>query len=418
MPVTHIPVSGRQINAADWHEDHEVELTAAEIEAGLGYTPADVTHNHDDRYYTETEVNDLLAGLTSDPVPNGLQSGGIVTWVSAYTFEVSAAVYYINGVRYTAAQQTVTLDAADGTNDRIDVLALDTAGDFVAVPGTPASTPSEPDVDPLTQLRLTFVLVEAASTEPVGVTILPIYLENTEWTTSTSGSGFNANSTNNPKSGTKAVEVTNAGSNAYVLFDKGAVDLDINDYRLLRIYIRSKASWPTNKLIRLQFYANGVAKGSPVTLAQGYWGFDSTNTTTYQLVAIPISQFVIPDGTLIDQLRMTSIQSGGGGGALGFYADEITLESYGEGIGQPADFTPLPLTFNFTDSAVAYFGADVAMTLTQQWTEGAGSIAYEKSTAAAPTVYASTASPIALQAGARLKVTATGAVAVHLKRTA
>lgn len=80
-----------------------------------------------------------------------------------------------------------------------------------------------------------------------------------------------------------------------------------------------------------------------------------------------------------------------------------------------------PLTFNFTDDGEARFYADVAMTLTQQATSGTGTIAYEKSTNAAPTVFGSTTSPITLEAGAWLKISAssiTGIVAVHLKRTA
>lgn len=81
----------------------------------------------------------------------------------------------------------------------------------------------------------------------------------------------------------------------------------------------------------------------------------------------------------------------------------------------------LPLTFNFSAAGDAYFYADEAMTLTQQATVGTGTIAYEKSTTAAPSTFASTTSPISLQAGAWLKVLAssvTGGVAVHLKRTA
>lgn len=77
-----------------------------------------------------------------------------------------------------------------------------------------------------------------------------------------------------------------------------------------------------------------------------------------------------------------------------------------------------PLTFNFTAAGDAYFYADEAMTLTQQATTGAGGITYEKGTTAAPDTFTSTSSPISLQAGAWLKVTADAAVAVHLKRTA
>lgn len=80
-----------------------------------------------------------------------------------------------------------------------------------------------------------------------------------------------------------------------------------------------------------------------------------------------------------------------------------------------------PVTFNFSAAGDASFYADVAMALTQQATSGTGSVSYEKSTAAAPTVFSATTSPITLEAGAWLRVTAasvTTRYAVHLKRTA
>ena len=81
----------------------------------------------------------------------------------------------------------------------------------------------------------------------------------------------------------------------------------------------------------------------------------------------------------------------------------------------------LPLTFNFSADGEVRFYADEAMTLTQQATSGTGSVAYEKSTTAAPDTFSSTSSPISLQAGAWLSVAAssvTDIFAVHLKRTA
>lgn len=306
-------------------DDHQ--STVQEI-LDLAAVEPPAAHTHDERYYTEDEIDALLATVGGGPVPSGLVSGGEVAWESGLTFRVSAAVYYIDGVQYSAAEQTVTLTAADATNDRFDVLALNTAGAFVAVAGTAAALPSEPDIDPSTQLKLKFVLVEATATEPGGVTITNIYQDNAEWTASTSGSGINVDSTSEPKSGTKCVEATNMGNGAYALFDKGAVDVDINSYRLLRLFIKSKATWNNGRTLRLQWFANGVAKGTAVTIASGYWGFNSSITGSYQFAAIPIDQFVVPAGTAIDQLRVTD-----SGGSIGFRIDEITLESSAASIG-------------------------------------------------------------------------------------
>src|SRR4030095_5738219 len=98
-------------------------------------------------------------GVTPPPSAPGatpttwLVSGGQVAWESAYTFRVSAASYYINATAYTSAEATVALTAAHATLDRIDVVALDTAGAVVVLAGTPASTPSQPSVDPAADLH-------------------------------------------------------------------------------------------------------------------------------------------------------------------------------------------------------------------------------------------------------------------------
>ena len=75
--------------------------------------------------------------------------------------------------------------------------------------------------------------------------------------------------------------------------------------------------------------------------------------------------------------------------------------------------------FNFTAAGSAIIGAEVAMTLALNGAAiGAGALSYEKSTAAAPGTFAATNLPVALEAGARLRVTATGAVFAQLGRTA
>jgi hypothetical protein len=97
---------------------------------------------------------------------------------------------------------------------------------------------------------------------------------------------------------------------------------------------------------------------------------------------------------------------------------KMTFAELKAALGIEALAVALPLTFNFTAAGDAYFYADIAMTLTEQAMTGAGTVTYAKGTTAAPDTFTSTTSPISLQAGAWLKVTADDAVAVHLKRTA
>src|SRR6266478_7756604 len=84
---------------------------------------------------------------------NQLLSGGGVAWTgTGLNFIVSSAVYLIGGTQYSSPQTNITLNAADPTNDRIDVFAVDTTGAALKITGTPGGPPLEPQVDPVTQL--------------------------------------------------------------------------------------------------------------------------------------------------------------------------------------------------------------------------------------------------------------------------
>jgi len=80
----------------------------------------------------------------------------------------------------------------------------------------PAASPSQPVVDPSTQLALAFVYVAALGTAPANVTSTNIYRENVEWTTSTVGGTINTASTNFPYEGTKSIEGTSVVAGNYV----------------------------------------------------------------------------------------------------------------------------------------------------------------------------------------------------------
>jgi hypothetical protein len=277
----------------------------------------------------QTDLQAALAALSGsgEGTPlNGIVSGCGVAYTGSLGFSMSAGSAYIDGTLVTASAQTLTLTAADATNPRIDVLYLDDTGTFGKIDGTPAANPSQPAVDPTSQLYLTFVLVPATATSLSGITTETIYDEGTEWTATTSGTGFTAGSTNNPNTGTKDIEGTSVASGAYVKFVRSSAESFDGDGNLL-LSIRSKASWNTKRSLTLQWYLAGVAKGSPVTLKEGAFGFSSANTSSYQALVISKSLFAIAAGTNVDELRITA--AGSGGAALGFYIDPIKLQTTG-----------------------------------------------------------------------------------------
>jgi hypothetical protein len=273
-------------------------------------------------------VNGDASGLEFTPPPplltgSYLISGGGVAWVNLFNYIVSPATYVIGGVRYSSPQTPITLTAADPVNDRIDVIAVNTAGAVVVIAGTPGGPPVEPSIDPATQLKLTFVYVAAGATAPP-ITSENIYLENTEWTSSTNSPGtINLASTNNPFAGTKDIEGTNTANGNLLTLVKPGGTLALSSYLQLVFYIRSKAAWPNQKSISV-FWMNGAAVvGTAVALKNGAFGFDSANTTTYQQIVISVAAFNTGSNP-VDRLRLSVA---GGGGNIGWYVDNIILQS-------------------------------------------------------------------------------------------
>ena len=162
---------------------------------------------------------------TVSPSGNSLISGGGVAFTADLDLIVSTANYVIQGVEYTSPETDLTASAADATFDRIDVVAVDSSGQAVIVAGTPDANPAKPDLNPETQLELTFFIVEANAVV-LPVTVTDVYHENTEWTTSRSGTTFTLASTNNPRAGTVCIEGTAVTTGNYVQFAAPG-DLDL-----------------------------------------------------------------------------------------------------------------------------------------------------------------------------------------------
>ena len=262
-----------------------------------------------------------------------LVSGGIITWLVNYDFKVSAATYFIQNVQYNSPETIITLDAANPTNPRIDAIAVNNLSTVIKVTGTPALNPSEPDIDPATQLKLGIVLVQAASTAPV-ITTEVLYAEGVggpgEWNWTTSGAGWNTTSSINPKPpSTRDIEATAVAAGAYVQGQRATGTINPYTFNNLIIYIRSKATWSNGRGLTVTLRSAGVQIGNPVTINRtGTFGFDSAIVADYQLVAIPVTTFAIPSGSLIDQIRIAVF-----GGGQGFYLDAIEFQ--GGNISQP-----------------------------------------------------------------------------------
>jgi hypothetical protein len=93
-------------------------------------------YNSDTTKVLATNSTGVVAFKTLYTIPqaDGLIQPGYVTWSgSGLTFNVTAAIYRINGVTYNSAAGSVTLPTADATNPRYDVIAVDNTGSIVVI---------------------------------------------------------------------------------------------------------------------------------------------------------------------------------------------------------------------------------------------------------------------------------------------
>lgn len=313
---------------------HEKRLTALEQGgvgggSGGGGTWGSIIGTLSDQTDLQAELDGLQAQIASvggsASQNTFLVSGGQVVWVSQYQFLVSAATYYIGGVLFNSAQQTIILDAAHTSLDRIDVIAVNISGTVVNITGTAASEPSEPDTDPGTQLKLSLVFVGANTTQPGLVGTEYVYTELTssgDWTWATSGAGWTLAASTDPRSGTFHIEASGVAANAYVEATRPASEtIDPALFDFLVFNIKSTSQWANNRGLQITLRLNGVLKGAAVAIQRdGTFGFNSQLTSIYQQVAIPVALFSVPPGVLINQVRATVF-----GGAINFRADDIAF---------------------------------------------------------------------------------------------
>ncbi len=257
-----------------------------------------------------------------------LIAGGGVAWVTGFVFDVAPAQYYIAGVANTSPAAQVTLGAPDGTFNRFDAIVVDNTkplGVVSVIPGTPSSAPDLPTVDPQVYLVLTYLRVDTGTSAFNATTDL-IYSENvgppTEWAGTTNQAGqINFASTVNPHLGAKDVEGTNVGNGTFFQFSTGT-PFDPTVFQNLVFYVRSKAAWLKKSFI-ISFRSSSAQVGQTVALTDGFFGFSSSNTSTYQLITIPISQFAIAAGSSI---TVAKFLVSGAGASIGFYFDNCSLQ--------------------------------------------------------------------------------------------
>lgn len=252
-----------------------------------------------------------------------LINGGAAWSRSGLTYDVSNLNYYWNGLK-TSLQTQVTLAASDPTNNRLDAIVVDEAGNVSVITGTPSGSPITPAI-PDSQLLVQYILVDAASIAP-SVTQDPVYLENTEWATSnytTSGTpngSTNFAATDAPKQGSVCIDNLRDIRTGVRFVRSSTIDLSTFNYFIA--WVRFSSAIASNKNLYARFEDNtGTLIGNQVNLFS--YGVNKNTTTTWQLVVIPVTAF----GGITTVKGLKMILTGGTNTLVEWDLDNIVLST-------------------------------------------------------------------------------------------
>lgn len=257
-------------------------------------------------------------------VKNGVILGGIVSWITGFTYNVSPAVYYINSVLYNSPSTNIILSGSDPTNSRFDSVLVNNSGSVVVIQGTPSVDPQIPNGNSSYQLPLTSILVEAGSSQPTTAQLY-VYRENTDWSGSRSTVRINLSSSVLPYSGSN-IEATNTQAGDFFVYTNpsGSIDVVSNGQNTFLFNISPKPVAPffsATAGVSIQFYSASVTRGQPVNLFNNTFGL-SALSSIYQRIVIPLANFGIIAGDLINRVRFTTI----GGTLNGYHIDDIQFQ--------------------------------------------------------------------------------------------
>ena len=266
-----------------------------------------------------------------DVYGGALLYGGVI-WLQDLDFIVTNCGYIIDGVTYASAETALTLDAADATNPRIDVIWVDINGLAGKTTGTPAADPAVPVLDELTYLGLTFVTVAANATEPEDTGIVLLYGENagdpTEWdaTVPVGAARIDLADTGAPYAGTIAAKFTDAVAGDYMQLTAGSLGVAVGDITALELHIKPVA-FAKSRYLRVAFFYGNQQSSAWVQVRNGNYGFGEVVTSAYQTITIPNSDFNFSNA-MVNSIRLLT---SGNGPAMTFYLDQVRLQT-GNGI--------------------------------------------------------------------------------------
>ena len=273
--------------------------------------------------YTIDDIADYAINKI-DQVTPGNSITGRVSWSGeGLVFQSTLITGSLNGVTINIPQNlNIVLDPADPTNDRFDLFVVNTDNTLTVLEGTPSANPVKPSIDQLTQFEIGFVRVSAGQATPSELSNVTVYNEDlgqpTEWNFTTSlPAQIDPASTANPQSGEKSIYFKNLPIEGSVTFEAASA-INASDIQSVTFKIKKNS---LSAGVRISFYLgdNTDNVGDAALIFDGQFGFDGSNTSSYQNIVIDREDLNLP--TVADITRMGFLVAPGFDG----YIDNIKV---------------------------------------------------------------------------------------------
>lgn len=253
------------------------------------------------RNFAVRDLLNLVASYIGSGYGNSLISGGAV-WISGLTYEVSVLTYFLDSEFSTSEGAIITLNDADSTYDRFDVIVVDAEGEISVIQGDAVAEPVKPTV-PFGYLEVTFAYIAAGASEPTGVSRTAVYSEGVEAPDefvlqSLISSYLVLQSGDDIYAGTYAFYYKNAVQTGRSFQFVSETTLNYADYSTLHLYLKFPAAISLDAYIDLSV-GDEDGEGSTIRLRHTNYGLDFLNTSEYQSVIIPLTDFINPPTEIV-----------------------------------------------------------------------------------------------------------------------
>lgn len=253
---------------------------------------------------------------------NAIINGGVVLRsTTALIYTVWASAFVINNKYHNiTVSEDITLSQGDATYGRIDVLAIEVntllkpvAATVVVLEGVPSANPVKPTVDLSKQVEVSFVNVAAnEQTDPNAITDT-IYDDNTgeptEWNNVLTPTGANLNDATDPKVGTVSMSFPAYTGTDVLSFKKDSLITFVPDESLI-FYIKPSVRFNLKSKLTFKLINSATLGYWNISLSTANldkYGFDLAGFGDWQLIQIPLSEFVVNSRaeTQYDTLELT-----------------------------------------------------------------------------------------------------------------